>query len=406
VFQYNHAPCADLHPEVLESERNRLRRCPMAIVALTWATEKSRQRGSQDHAFQEHFMAELVPSRFPFSPLWLQASPPGEHTTLLLVMAVAGVIGVAALVLLYARKRSLQSDVEARFKLFRERAVGLMEQLDALRKRHTTLPATDPDFTVPMTGATRTLYDQVNRDLDGLWERWLKVMEIWDQAQQRVRAGSGLMVKPTEEARTLLEGSEIDDLVRQSTSCKERLDRLNDGHERAREALATTRAQLASVQHDVTKGTGVLLPSDTHHREIESAERALADAEAMLTADPLGALTRIEEARAAIDSISERPRTSETWHRDGRTSSSFIDELIAEIERLRAAVARLRVSDLVVLLVKAWVAIWIVSLLFGVLLPFLIPIIILAVPLIFLVAGLAVLRVVLSMLGLGRGGRR
>ena len=36
-----------------------------------------------------------------------------------------------------------------------------------------------------MTGATLALYEHVNRDLDGLWERWLKLMEIWDQTQQR-----------------------------------------------------------------------------------------------------------------------------------------------------------------------------------------------------------------------------
>ncbi len=189
-------------------------------------------------------------------------------------MLFLGLLGLAAFGLLYYRKRHLQTTVEERFKAFRQQAVSLMDQLDALRKRHKTLPATDPDFTVPMKGATLALYSEVNRDLDGLWERWLSVMEIWDQAQRRIRAGSGLAIKPTEEARKLLEGGEIDDLVRQSTSCKERLDQLNQAHEQAHEDLGAARAELAAIQSAISRGTGVLLPADPHHREIEAAETA------------------------------------------------------------------------------------------------------------------------------------
>jgi hypothetical protein len=347
-------------------------------------------------------MPEHLWLRFSIPLLWLQTNQPADHTALLVGMAALGVLGAAALGVLYYRKRSLQTDVEERFKLFRGRAVNLMDQLDALRKRHQTLPSTDPDFTVPMTGATRALYDQVSRDLDALWERWLNVMEVWDQAQQRVRADSGLTLRPTEEARSLLEGSEIDVLVKQSASCKQRLDRLNQAHERARDALAAARVQLASVQNEVSKGTGVLLPSDPHHRQIEASERALADAESMLTADPLGALERIEGARESLLSVSSRPEHTAAWPHRPPASSTIIDELDAAFDRLRAAFARLSFSRIFGLLIKVWVAIWVLGLFFGAILPFLIPIILLAVPVIFVVV---VARVLLALLGLG-GGRR
>ncbi len=128
-------------------------------------------------------------------------------------MVVLGLLGLAAVALIYYRKRRLQKTVEAQFKEFRERAVALMDQLDGTATRHKTLPATDPDFTVAMSGATLALYNEVSHDLDRLWERWLKVMEIWEQAQWRIRAGSGLGVKPTEEAQKLLGGGELDQLV-------------------------------------------------------------------------------------------------------------------------------------------------------------------------------------------------
>ena len=202
-------------------------------------------------------MFEVVLGQIPVAPPSPQEGLLDGRTAPLLAMMVLGLLGLAAVGLLYSRKRRLQSTVEERFKAFRSQAVSLMDELDGLRRRHKTLPATDPDFKVPMSGATLALYDQVSHDLDGLWERWLKVMEIWDQTQQRIRAGSGLALKPTEEARKLLEGGEIDELVRLSRFCKKRLDQLNQGHEEARESLATARGELAAIQtrgHEGNRG--------------------------------------------------------------------------------------------------------------------------------------------------------
>ena len=298
-------------------------------------------------------------------PAW--GGPLGGRAASLVTMVVLGLLGLAAFGLIYYRKRRLQNTVEAQFKDFRERAVALMDQLDALRQRHKTLPATDPDFTVAMTGDTLALYDDVSRDLDSLWERWLKIMEIWEQARWRIRAGSGLGVNPTEEARKLLGGGEIDELVRRSSSCRQRLDRLNQGHEDAREHLKTARAELAAIQNALSKGTGVLLPSDPHHREIQAAEQAFAEAEGMINADPIGADEVIARARHELSAMSGRPDGRTVWRREQPSSYTMIDELAAAAERLRAAAARLRLTDLLGLFVRAWVAVWVIGILFGLL---------------------------------------
>jgi hypothetical protein len=296
----------------------------------------------------------------------------------LVALVVVGLAGLVVIGLLYFRKRRLQSAVEERFRAFRGQAVSLMDQLDGLRERHKTLPATDPDFTVPMTGATLALYSQVNSDLDSLWKRWLKVMEIWDQAQGRIRAGSGLTARPMEEAARLLEGGEIDELVRQSASCRERLDRLNRGHEQAREDLAAARGELAAIQSAISKGTGVVLPSDPHHREFEGAETTLGEAEMILPADPIGAQELIARAQRSLSSLADRPQRGADWQRGGPSSYPLIDELAAAAERLRAAAARLRFADLLGLVVRAWVAVWAIGLVFALLIPLLVPIILLA----------------------------
>ncbi len=293
----------------------------------------------------------------------------GENRPVILAaMVILGLLGLAAFALIYYRKRRLQKTVEAQFKEFRERAVSLMDQLDALRQRHKTLPATDPDFTVAMSGATLAQYNEVSHDLDRLWERWLKVMEIWEQAQWRIRAGSGLGVKPTEEVQKLLGGGELDELVRQSASCKQRLDQLNQAHERALEDLKAAREELAAIQSKISKGTGVLLPSDPHHREIEAAEQVFARAEQMIAADPIGAHESIVRARRELATVGGRPDGRTAWRgAEPPSAYSMIDELATAAERFRSAASRLRLTDLLGLFVRAWIAVWVVGILFSLL---------------------------------------
>src|SRR5262249_12307388 len=156
-------------------------------------------------------------------------------------------------------------------------------------KRQKELPTTDPDFTEPMAGATLSLYQGVGSDLDALWERWLRVMEIWQAAQVRLRDDSGLTTGAAREAGALLKSGDLDRLHGLAASCKERLDGLTVAHERARAALKSGRHELARLRGAVDRGTGVLLPGDPHHAEIESAEAAFAEAEARLVSDPIGA---------------------------------------------------------------------------------------------------------------------
>jgi hypothetical protein len=336
--------------------------------------------------YRKSFMLEILICQMQAEPIRLIEKPLGHRAIALAAMVLFSVIGLTAIGLIYYRRLRLQSSVESQFKTFRERAVALMDELDGLRQRHKTLPKTDPDFTVAMTGATLALYDRVNHDLDRLWERWLKVMEIWEQAQWRIRAGSGLGVKPTEEAQKLLAGGEIDELVRQSSSCKARLDQLNEGHERAREELKAARLELAAIQSAITKGTGVLLPSDPNHGEVAAAEEALSSAEHMIQADPIGARELISRTRRALAALSGRPdgRTPDRGER--QTSYVLIDELAAAGQRLRAAFAKLRLTDLLGLFVRAWVAVWMVGILLS-LLTALMPLIIFAAGFLIILAG-------------------
>jgi hypothetical protein len=291
------------------------------------------------------------------------------RSSALAVFTVLGLIGLAVLGVLYYRKSQLQGAVDAQFRGFREKAVALMDQIDSLRKRHQTLPSTDPDFTAPMTGATLALYNQVEHDLDDLWSRWLEVMETWNQVERQIRAGSGLTLKPTEEARKLIEQGGIDTLLRQSSACRQKLDRLNQGHEQAREALAAGRAELKAL-HDAPELDGPDRAGEIA-RAVAWSERLFEEAERLITADPIGTQELIVRARRNLEAALARPREQPRSPWEVRPTYPSIDDLSASFNRLRQAATKLFRTSLVGGFVRGWMLFWVLGLMLVFFTPFL-----------------------------------
>ena len=174
--------------------------------------------------------------------------------------------------------------------------------------------------------ATLALYNEVEKDLNGLWEHWLRVMEVWDQAQVLVRAGSGLAVAKTEEARKLIEQEgNFEDLLRQCGSCEEGLDRLNQVHEQAHAAIKAAHDEEAALRKSLDDVAAAGLPTDAYtkerdrpwsagpgrgsapgrpdrgrrgHRPLPRGTRALAERTAQV-------LARFGDARSALAAIDE-----------------------------------------------------------------------------------------------------
>lgn len=326
------------------------------------------------------------------------------HTLPIVVMMILVLVGIAGLVLLYRRRRELQAAVEAQFQGFREKAMALMDQLDALRERHRALPSTDPDFTAPMSGSTLTFYHAVETDLNVLWERWLEVMELWDRAQKLVRSSSFLAVRRVEEARKLLDQGQVDELLRQSAACKERLDRLNRAHEVAREALAAGRQALAELSHSLEDGGRGR--ADSRPDGLSRFGTMFDQAEGMLVADPIGAVEVIGRTRRSLSELSRRPepepqperpaaRRPDYVRRYGprpgqfgtqQPSGSLLDDLAAAADRFRSTAARLRVTNLLGLFVRFWLIVWGLGLVLGLLGP-LMPLLIVGMGFLFIVGG-------------------
>src|SRR5208282_3063641 len=72
-------------------------------------------------------------------------------------------------------------------------AVGLIVAALIWLARHRTrstveskikqLPVEDPDFKEPISGETLAVYQKIEGNLTGLWDRWLEVMDALDKAQ-------------------------------------------------------------------------------------------------------------------------------------------------------------------------------------------------------------------------------
>ncbi|WP_165251438.1 hypothetical protein [Paludisphaera soli] len=295
-----------------------------------------------------------------------------------ILILLFGGLGVAALIALYRRNRQIQATAEEQFKSFREQAVGLMDQIDALRTRHKTLPSTDPDFVEPMAGATRDLYDRVAADLDRLWERWLAVMEVWNRAEARLKSTSTFSVRPSEEARELLSAERLEELLHDSSACKSSLDRLNLAHEVAAKSLKDARREAAAVARRVGRGGPSGGEADLYSRELRLVDRELEDAERMLTADPIGAAEMIEGSRDALADLQEpaTPRRPRPGYDPSAPTRTILDDLVVAAGRLQEIGSKIRVFDILKLVVKGWVALWVLGLALAVL-PALMPMILL-----------------------------
>ena len=249
----------------------------------------------------------------------------------MIIALVAAVYGA-----LWYRKRRLQGKVGAQFKGFREKAVSLMDRLDALRQRHKALPLTDPDYTHPLAGATLVLYQDVEKTLNALWERWLRVMDVWDQAQTLVKSGSGLAVSKIEEAKKLIETEgNVDEILRECASCEQQLDRLNQAHEQARESLKSAQAKAGELKKAREAIGQVGLPTEAYSQEESTIKGLFIQAEALIVTDPIGASEAIAHSREALEAVVGRAGQVLSRFHEAQEVGKAIDELAARASQLR-----------------------------------------------------------------------
>lgn len=268
------------------------------------------------------------------------ANPARSQTTgRQLVWALVGsCVAVVAIILglVWLGRRRVNGGVARRLKGVKGQAVEAMDRLDALKERHKLLPASASSFTKPMSGETLAQYDAVKVKLDGLWDRWLQVMDKIDKAQKLVGLGGdfGLSNQKSRQAEEILTKEiKFPEIEAEAQQCSAELDRLEKAHDETQaaiRALADLRAKLKTQVESVGKAG---LPTAPYQPEMAAIQELVAEAEAGVAADPIGSEGIVAKARAQAEGQVERAGEVLSLLDQSRT----IGRSLKEVERATAS---------------------------------------------------------------------
>ncbi|WP_165063810.1 hypothetical protein [Paludisphaera rhizosphaerae] len=252
-----------------------------------------------------------------------------------LAWSIGGSLAAIALMigaLIWLGRRRARGEFNAKLKDYKGKAVAMMDRLDALKSRLKSLTVEDPDFTVPITGETLSLYEKGQDDLRKLWDRWLEVMDVVDKAEKGGAQGAKAMA----EADALLSNSKVfDEVEKGAQECSRTMDRLNAAHEEAREAakvLAETRKEAdGKVESVNTAG----LPVIPYQPEVDRIAAEAARADEILPPDPLGAKTIIDKTKTDADALVRRASDVVARLGDGKKVQEGLQKLREEVAEHR-----------------------------------------------------------------------
>ena len=233
-------------------------------------------------------------------PAFAQVSPSLVFTANDLVLALIAslvAVGLIAAGLIWMARRRSRDTVEGKIKSYRKNSVEIMDRLDALKERLKLLPTEDPDFKSPMSGETLAFYEEIQRNVARVWDRWLEVMDALDKAQALAKENAALGRQKLLEAEQLVSGSKVfEQIDAESKACVSSMDRLNRAHEEARAAAETLRQQMASIRGSVDRIGKSGLPTAPYEPEIDAIASREKQVEAILTPDPIGAISQASQA--------------------------------------------------------------------------------------------------------------
>jgi hypothetical protein len=257
-----------------------------------------------------------------------------------LPMGLAALTGLGALgTFLLQRSRHERRVAEAKKKLadFKSEVVSLSDLLDSQQERHRMLPHSDPDFRTPMQGLTRSAYDNVQAAIGRYRERWLGLMEVWEQAQERIDKEWFLGTSEVDEAIKLLDSAEArPPLADVAGECRAPLDALELAHEHAREIAAKLDADIATTGQRLEKLAALGRSNAGFQGAMADVARGLDLARRDLENDPVAARGRLEEHAGLLSRTLERIEALESV--EGRRTKALAqaDENAQKVQQKRA----------------------------------------------------------------------
>src|SRR5208283_767025 len=132
-----------------------------------------------------------------------------------------------------------------------------------------------------------TLYNQIQKDVGGLWDNWLQRMDSWERVQVLIQAGRFPGVSRLKDANRLLDklGS-FDEVDRGCQTCVQGLDQLQQGHEQAQKMLGQAGEKPGQLRQQMEAVARLPLPIAPYEAELAACAALTEQACPLLRADP------------------------------------------------------------------------------------------------------------------------
>ena len=265
-----------------------------------------------------------------------------QNQMILALVASLLAVGLIVAALIWLARHRTRNTVESKIKQYKKNAVDVMDRLDALKARLKKLPVEDPDFKEPISGETLAVYQKIEGNLTGLWDRWLEVMDALDKAQALAKKDTALGTEKLKEAEKLVSDSKVFEQIEvEAQKCAASMDQLNQAHENARSAADVVAVSQREILTGVEKVEKEGLPSVPYKPEIDGIAAQAAQAKAILTPDPIGARQTLDKAQERALALRDRVHQVLDRYAEGRRISAALTALGQQVANLRKSGLRL-----------------------------------------------------------------
>ena len=265
-----------------------------------------------------------------------------QNQMLLALLASLLAVGLIVAALIWLARHRTRNTVESKIKQYKKNAVDVMDRLDALKARLKKLPVEDPDFKEPISGETLAVYQKIEGNLTGLWDRWLEVMDALDKAQALAKKDNALGTEKLKEAEKLVSDSKVFEQIEvEAQKCAASMDQLNQAHENARSAADVVAVSQREILTGVEKVEKEGLPSVPYKPEIAGIAAQASQAKAILTPDPIGARQTFDKAQERALALRDRVHQILDRYAEGRRISAALTALGQQVANLRKSGLRL-----------------------------------------------------------------
>lgn len=248
-------------------------------------------------------------------------------------LALAGG-GAATAGTVWWKHRKRRKEVVTELDAFKQKVVGMSDELDKLQERHKMLPFVDDDYQAPMTGKTLAAYESVQAQLDTYREKWLNFMEVWDKSQTLVDEENIGRSTRFEEAKSILnEGEVIRELDAISADINAPLDRLANAHEIVAELLNNVESSSETLVARIEELEQAEVSTEQFQNSLDDAAELTDEGKELQTPDPLSARECLEEAQSVVAAMIEKADIAITQLKQR-------DELTTRLESLEKSVEK------------------------------------------------------------------